>query len=690
VATRADIEVNVKGLKKVQELSKLLDKVSGKVNQLNKGGGAASEKKNNKLEKESLNLQEKKRASMVRVRSIGDQIAKAKAQGLNVDKASRSLNRAALANSKGKFKLAKASADSALLELKSLQGSTRQLQQQKILRAAQSGGFGSGGGRGGGGGGFGAAISSAAISGAFPLLFGQGPAAAAGGFGGGLVGSALGGPMGGFAGGLIGTSSVTIFQEQVLGLAKALDPLNVDIDAAIEKLGGLSKARKDEIKIIEEFRGKQAALKEITKDIADVVGDEGVEAFRKLREGAELFVNKFSDFALKTKANAAKIVNNLSEIFDPGGLDLGKAQAGLDAIDDSTIKELNTNLKNLEEELAKLELLAGKRNFGGGLFGPGADIFQAREKIPVKKEEIGELKNQIKLNAAKKAGEIIEKSAGAELRNQQLRTREGINNEQRLNEIRTEGRFVISKGLAEELLALDKANQTRTEIFENQKNIAQKTIDQLESTKNLSVEDQLRLDRAKATVISIEGQVKANEENFEVARDLTLETRKLQNAANETVDAFEKLATTIQNDIKNGIKGLIRGTSTLGDLLNNVADRFLDMGLNALLFGNVGGKTVTSGLFGLLGFANGGTPPVGRPSIVGEKGPELFVPKRSGTIIPNDKLGGGGSTNISVNIDASGSSVQGDEQQSKELGRAISAAIQSELLKQRRPGGLLR
>jgi len=687
VATRADIEINVKGLKKVQELSKLLDKVSGKVNQLNKGGGAASEKKNNKSEKESLNLQEKKRASMVRVRSIGDQIAKAKAQGLNVDKASRSLNRAALANSKGKFKLAKASADSALLELKSLQGSTRQLQQQKILRAAQSSGFASGGGRGGGG--FGAAISSAAVSGAFPLLFGQGPAAAAGGFGGGLVGSAFG-PMGGFAGGLVGTSSVTIFQEQVLGLAKALDPLNADIDAAIEKLGGLSKARKDEIKIIEEFRGKQAALKEITKDIADVVGDEGVEAFRKLREGAELFVNKFSDFALKTKANAAKIVNNISEVFDPGGLDLGKAQAGLESIDDSTIKELNTNLKNLEEELAKLELLAGKRNFGGGLFGPGADIFQARDKIPVKKEEIQSQKNQIKLNAAKKAGEIIEKSAGAELRNQQLRTREQINSEQRLNEIRTEGRFVISKGLAEEILALEKANQTRLDIFENQKNIAQSTVNELDGRKNLSIEDQARLERAKLTVTSIEAQVNANKENFEVAKDLTLETRKLQNAANESVDAFERMATTIQNDIKNGIKGLIRGTSTLGDLLNNVADRFLDMGLNALLFGNVGGKTVTSGLFGLLGFANGGSPPVGKPSIVGEKGPELFVPKRSGTIIPNDKLGGGGSTNISVNVDASGSSVQGDEQQSKELGRAISAAIQSELLMQIRLGAVLR
>jgi len=682
VATRADIEINVKGLKKVQELSKLLDKVSGKVNQLNKGGGAASEKKNNKLEKESLNLQEKKRASMVRVRSIGDQIARAKSQGLNVDKASRALNRAALANSKGKFKLAKASADAALLELKSLQGATKQLQQQKILRAAQTGGFGGRAGRGGGG--FGAAISSAAVSGAFPLLFGQGPAAAAGGFGGGLIGSALGGPMGGFAGGLIGTTVVSTFQEQVLGLANALDPLNADIDAAIEKVGGLSSARQEEIKIIEEFRGKQAALKEITKDLTKVVGEDGVEAFRELRESAKLFTDNFSKFALKTKASAAEIINNLKEFFDPGGLDLGKAQAGLESINDPTIKELNTNLKNLEKALKDVQL-----NFGDDLFG---GIF-ASGKLK-KQDEIGEditkVKDEIKLNAAKKAGTIIEKQAGAELRNQQLKTREQLNQEQRLNEIRTQGRFVISKGLAEEILALEKANQTRLDIFENQRNIAQNTIKQLEGSKNLSIEDEKRLERAKLTVESIDAQVKANERNFEVAKDLTLEQRKLQNAANESVDAFERMATTIQNDIKNGIKGLIRGTSTLGDLLNNVADRFLDMGLNALLFGNVGGKTVTSGLFGLLGFANGGKPPVGKPSIVGEKGPELFVPRTSGTVVPNNKLGGGGTTNISVNVDASGSSVQGDEQQSKELGRAISAAIQSELLKQRRPGGLLR
>jgi lambda family phage tail tape measure protein len=49
-------------------------------------------------------------------------------------------------------------------------------------------------------------------------------------------------------------------------------------------------------------------------------------------------------------------------------------------------------------------------------------------------------------------------------------------------------------------------------------------------------------------------------------------------------------------------------------------------------------------------YADGGEPPVGVPSLVGERGPELFVPSRAGTIIPNHQLsaalGGGGGTTI--------------------------------------------
>ena len=55
----------------------------------------------------------------------------------------------------------------------------------------------------------------------------------------------------------------------------------------------------------------------------------------------------------------------------------------------------------------------------------------------------------------------------------------------------------------------------------------------------------------------------------------------------------------------------------------------------------------SAGTVGISGFADGGSPPVGRASLVGERGPELFVPRTAGTIIPNNQLAnamGGGQT----------------------------------------------
>ena len=52
----------------------------------------------------------------------------------------------------------------------------------------------------------------------------------------------------------------------------------------------------------------------------------------------------------------------------------------------------------------------------------------------------------------------------------------------------------------------------------------------------------------------------------------------------------------------------------------------------------------------LKSFEKGGRPPIGQPSIVGEKGMELFVPNQAGTIIPNDKLGGSQPVTINFNI----------------------------------------
>lgn len=57
------------------------------------------------------------------------------------------------------------------------------------------------------------------------------------------------------------------------------------------------------------------------------------------------------------------------------------------------------------------------------------------------------------------------------------------------------------------------------------------------------------------------------------------------------------------------------------------------------------------GAVGISGFADGGSPPVGRASLVGERGPELFVPRTAGTIIPNNQLAGamGGGQTINYN-----------------------------------------
>lgn len=108
-------------------------------------------------------------------------------------------------------------------------------------------------------------------------------------------------------------------------------------------------------------------------------------------------------------------------------------------------------------------------------------------------------------------------------------------------------------------------------------------------------------------------------------------------------------------------------------------------------YGNVFGSN------GLQKFAMGGV--VNKPTIfpfangtglMGEAGPEAIMPLQRAA---NGKLGviasGNGTTNVTVNVDAGGSSVQGDQAQAKQLGVAVSAAVQAELVKQQRPGGLL-
>jgi phage-related minor tail protein len=114
--------------------------------------------------------------------------------------------------------------------------------------------------------------------------------------------------------------------------------------------------------------------------------------------------------------------------------------------------------------------------------------------------------------------------------------------------------------------------------------------------------------------------------------------------------------------------------------LFNAQGNVFDKGLKKYAKGGI----VTSPT--LFAYGAGGT---GNFGLMGEAGAEAILPLKRGRSGNLGVEASGGATNIVVNVDASGSSVEGDEADGKALGMALSAAIESELIKQKRPGGLL-
>jgi len=145
---------------------------------------------------------------------------------------------------------------------------------------------------------------------------------------------------------------------------------------------------------------------------------------------------------------------------------------------------------------------------------------------------------------------------------------------------------------------------------------------------------------------------------------------------------YEQIGGTIKNGMVSAIESAIEGTKTLGEVaasvFRQISRAFINFGISQA-FGKGG--------LGIPGFAEGGSVGGGKPIVVGEKGPEIFTPGKSGYITPNNQLGG--TSNVTINVDAGGSSMQGDAEQAGQLGRMLAAAVQDEMARQKRPGGIL-
>lgn len=189
-------------------------------------------------------------------------------------------------------------------------------------------------------------------------------------------------------------------------------------------------------------------------------------------------------------------------------------------------------------------------------------------------------------------------------------------------------------------------------------------------------------DRARNPFPAVQGGSSKFEKN--IGETLAKATQELRNLSVEFQDArtpmmkfFEELRTEGDrvNDalssievnglskVQDGLADAVTGAKSLGAAFTNVANSIIaDLVRIALrqaiikplagLLGGGGGGLLS----GLLGFADGGDPPVGRAFLVGERGPELMMTKAPTTVIPNHRLnmmGGGGMT---INVDARGAS----------------------------------
>jgi len=530
------------------------------------------------------------------------------------------------------------------------QAKTKVLQEEikaenKLARAKlQTSGIGSALRRG-----VGSAVGSGIIGGGFPLLFGQGPLAAAAGGIGGVAGGALAAIPGmgqfGFALSIAGTAIGSAMED----LTQALKKPEENIENLVNKLG-LVGTPTGELALKLEKVGA-------TSSAARILLDEFNEKMGKSPEELLATTKQLTEFKNKVNELGTEITLFLSTVLIPFINAIGGA--------------LDTNklLRMLEDKVGKKEK------------------FRIQQGIVDKANKFTD--SIIRTN--KEMGLTPDKS-----RSQMLTEFIDIGLKEAL------GLPVLDKKTATPQIGggtLPSGGNLATQTFQDREIEPLKQALQIEQNRlNISGEkltfmkEQFELQNLLKELSFFENEEKQLNNGL---HDETIQKLKAQvNLQKEVVsnaralaDPFKQLSNIIQVEMGNGIKDLIKGTRTLGDVMRSVVDRMTDALLNMAIFGNIGGGSITGGLLGSIFRAEGGPVKGGGSYIVGERGPELFTPGVSGMVTPNHALGG--STNVVVNVDASGSSVEGDEEQGRELGRMISVAIQSELIKQKRPGGML-
>ena len=192
---------------------------------------------------------------------------------------------------------------------------------------------------------------SALISGAFPLLFGQGPIGAlAGGLGGGIGG--MFGQMGGFAGGIAATAVVQTLSNVVDGVRKlgeSLTTLDGQFKLLTDKSLFSTKEAENRAKVLQALGEREKLATLVSQELANVLGQDGADKLRRAGEASKELSRTMAELTINLQLALAgpiteflKIVN---KVLDQGtsislGEGKGSVNLGPGDIADNSLKIL--------------------------------------------------------------------------------------------------------------------------------------------------------------------------------------------------------------------------------------------------------------------------------------------------------------------------------------------------------------
>ncbi len=186
---------------------------------------------------------------------------------------------------------------------------------------------------------------------------------------------------------------------------------------------------------------------------------------------------------------------------------------------------------------------------------------------------------------------------------------------------------------------------------------------------------------------------KAKEEADEAAQAGTKKTAKIiKTELSPELMRIKDASEMVGQSFENAFMSIAEGTMTAKDAFKSMARDIISELYRIFVVKQITGMIQSA--VGLMGGPNpfafkaiGGPVQSDKPYVVGERGPEMFVPSRSGSIVPNNKLGGGGGVVVNQTINVTTGVQQTVRAEVMGLMPQIAEASKAAVLDAKRRGG---